>query len=313
MSYNSSFENEMQIALGDKFRKDVSLADYCTFKIGGLANYAVYPTSVLEIVETIRTARRYGVKYLVMGRGSNVLFSDKGYSGVVIFTSNCNRFSIEGEQISADCGTSLSRLARAALEVQKNCESTGRKALSGLEFAYGIPGSVAGAVVMNAGAYGSEMSSVVYLSTCYDPIEDKILELTHDEHDFSYRHSVFAKSELVILSTVLQLRYGEYEKVKGEMDKNIAQRKEKQPLDLPNAGSIFKRHEKHITSKLIDEAGLKGFTIGGAMVSNKHAGFIVNVGNATANDVLSLINHIKATIKYLYQIDIECEIKYYGD
>lgn len=309
MSYNSSFEKEMQQILGDKFRKDVSLKEHCTFKIGGNARYAAFPTDPEKIVYTIRAARHYNINCLVMGRGSNVLFSDKGFNGIVIFTPNCNRFCIDGNLIYAECGVSLSKLAKAALD----CGKVGGKALAGLEFAYGIPGSVAGAVVMNAGAYGSEMSSVVYSSTCYDPCSDRIIELCNAEHEFSYRQSIFSDSNLVLLSTVLKLQYGDYDEVKAKMDFNMAQRKAKQPLELPNAGSIFKRHENHITSKLIDEAGLKGIQIGGAMISPKHAGFIVNTGNATANDVITLINYIKDTIKRLYKIDIECEIKFYGD
>ena len=282
------------------------LSKHSTFKIGGAAAYAFFPKSKTEFISAIKAAKDCGIKYRVIGHGSNILFDDKGFDGAIIFTKYMTEiqytYRANEALIYIECGRSLTELA----------SDTGKKhSLSGLEFAYGIPGSVGGAVYMNAGAYGGEISDVVVSSEYYDTHNDILVTIDSAAHNFSHRHSIFHDhTEYIILSTTLKLKVGDSEEIFNLMTKNMSSRREKQPLEYPNAGSTFKRPEGYFAGKLIEDSGLKGYTIGGAQVSEKHAGFLINRGGATSSDVLSLMEHIKHTVKGNYGVDLESEIIY---
>ena len=281
-----------------RYEKDCMLSEHSSFRIGGPADLALFPDGK-QISGLINELESENTRYIVIGNGSNVLFSDNGYRGAVIFTGGMDHVSIDGCAISAEAGCSLTGLAVYARN----------HSLTGLEFAYGIPGSVGGAVYMNAGAYGGEMSDVVVSSICYEPGYG-LRTVTGGDHSFAYRHSCYSDSVRVILSAKIVLKLGDPDEIKDKMKDLMNRRREKQPLDLPSAGSAFKRYPGYFTAALIDEAGLKGYSIGGAAVSEKHAGFIVNKGGATASDVLELIKVIRSRIFDIHGILIEPEIKY---
>ncbi len=287
-------------AHGIAFSTEARLSDHSTFRIGGMATLMVFPKSTYEIIDTICAARETETDFITVGNGSNILFSDSGYGGLVILTGKCNDFSVEGSIITADCGASFTRLATVAKD----------SSLSGLEFAYGIPGTVGGAVHMNAGAYGGEVSDCLVSVKVYDDRTDTVSEYSKNDCEFGYRTSIFAKSQhLTVLSARFELNLGDKNAIQEKMSENMKSRREKQPLEFPNAGSTFKRPEGLFAAKLIDDAGLKGFRIGGAEVSSKHAGFVVNRENATSDDVLHLIDHIKKTVYEKFGVMLECEIK----
>ena len=284
--------------------ESVSMAKYTTMQVGGIAPVVAYVRNVEELITAIREAKNNGVKYTVIGNGSNVVFSDNGFDGLVVVTTEMKKISVEGNQIKADCGASLTRLA---LEAQ-------RASLSGLEFAYGIPGTVGGGVFMNAGAFGGSLSDVVVSSICYDAKNDSIRKIDREEHEFRYRESIYTQNpNYIILAVLLELKSGKIEDIVEKMNENIRARKEKQPLEYPSAGSAFKRPVGFYAGELIEKCGLKGYRIGGAEVSEKHAGFIINRGGATAEDVMRLVEHVKTTVFLEYSIVLECEIKYIGE
>ena len=287
--------------LGIEFKTEVALSLYSSFKIGGPAAVMVFPHSKDELISVLNIANMLNVKYVVVGNGSNILFDDSGYDGVVISTIRMRMTKVTENVIWAECGASLTAMAVSAM----------KNSLTGLEFAYGIPGSCGGAVFMNAGAYGSEISAVIDSAECYDVESNTIVTLANPELDLSYRHSVLMdKNNLIILSATFILAPGDRAIIGDIMAQNQISREQKQPLNEPNAGSIFKRHDKFIVSKIIDECGLKGYRVGGAKVSEKHAGFIVNCGSATSSDVLDLIAHIKKTIFKKHGFEPECEMRY---
>ena len=282
------------------------LSKHSTLRIGGCADYAVFPKNLDEFKFALHTCKHRGIRFIVVGNGSNLLFDDKGYRGAVIFTTkmnSCEYIHKDAIYVRVECGKSLTELAG---EVGK------KHSLSGLEFAYGIPGTVGGAIYMNAGAYGGQMSDIVVESTYLDINDAQIKTFSATEHDFSYRHSLFQEhSDFIIISTTLRLLSGNTEEIFALMSKNMNSRKDKQPLELPNAGSTFKRPGNNVfVGKLIEESGLKGYSIGGAQISEKHAGFTVNMGGATSADVLALINHVKAVIYDKYGVTLESEIIY---
>lgn len=283
-----------------EFEIDRPLCRDSTFKIGGNAAIAVFPHDREQLCSVIDFCNVNGIYHTVIGKGSNVLFADEGFDGVVIFTSGLNGISTNGATVTAECGVSVTYLSNAA---QKN-------SLGGLEFAYGIPGTVGGAVFMNAGAYGGEIKDVVVSVDCYDPKSGRIETLTAEQCRFGYRESVFQTSGKTVLSATFSLAPRDPNLIKADMDDYMSRRREKQPLEFPSAGSTFKRYPGFFTAKLIDEAGLKGYSVGGAQVSEKHAGFVINRGNATASDVLSLVEEIKKRIFEINGINIECEIRY---
>lgn len=286
-------------------KENEPLCKHSSFKIGGNAKYAIYPCSGDELILAIKICTQAKLRYKVIGNATNVLFDDNGFNGAIIFTSHISetKYIHKGgcKSIKVGCGKSLTELAN---EVgKKHC-------LSGLEFAYGIPGTVGGAIYMNAGAYGGQISDVVIETECYDTNINIIKSITKKEHLFGYRSSIFsAEPNLIVISSTLELKDGDAQIIYEKMSKNMSSRKEKQPLEFPNAGSVFKRPGDGIfAGKLIEDAGLKGYTVGAAQVSEKHAGFIINRGNATSNDVLTLVDYIRNTVSAQFGIDLECEI-----
>jgi len=295
------FDNTLEVL------ENEPLSKHSSFKIGGEARYAIFPKNKNEMITTIETVKRSNVKFAIVGNGSNLLFDDDGFDGAIIFTKNMSSteyiHSASGTFIRAECGKSLTELA----------SETGKKhSLTGLEFAYGIPGTLGGAVYMNAGAYGGQMSDVVIETEYFDPSTNEIKVISKEEHDFCYRHSIFEDHpEYVILSTLIELKEGNAEEIFATMSKNMSARKEKQPLEYPNAGSTFKRPGGNLfAGKLIEDSGLKGYTVGGAQVSEKHAGFTINRGGATCRDVLAVIEHTKATVLEKFGVELECEVIY---
>jgi len=281
--------------------KNEPMKNHTSFKIGGAADEFCTASGKDEIIELINYAKGKDMPYFIMGNGSNLLVSDKGIRGLVIqISGKFSDFEISENIIKAESGVLLSSLAKAA---QKN-------GLSGMEFASGIPGTLGGAVYMNAGAYGGEMSSIVKSVTYLKDGEIKKIE---DGFGFGYRKSLFADLGAVILEAELELEKGNPEEIKARMEDYKIRRTEKQPLNMPSAGSVFKRPKGYFAGGLIEEAGLKGFKIGGAVVSEKHAGFIVNAGSATAGDVLSLIEHIQKTVKEKFNVELETEVKIVGE
>ncbi|MBO5398573.1 MAG: UDP-N-acetylmuramate dehydrogenase [Clostridia bacterium] len=286
--------------------RDEKMSKHTSFKIGGPADFFIDIQNVKELKFVLELANKNNIPLTVVGNGTNLLVSDKGIRGIVIKIS-ISDFKVvrkkDKAEITISSGYSVGKLAQLALKEE----------LTGLEFLAGIPGSIGGAIRMNAGAYGSQMQDIV-ISTRYMERDGKIKKLNLDEHKFSYRNSIFAEmQDVIILETVIEAKYGDAKDIKLKMDEYMKSRIEKQPLNLPNAGSTFKRNGDIITAKLIDECGLKGYRIGDAAVSEKHAGFVVNVGNATAKEVLELTNYIKDTVKKKKNIDIELEILKIGE
>ncbi len=285
------------------YAKDVILAPYSSFRIGGAADFAVWPYSRAALLDVLTALRRLSVRNDVFGNGSNVLFADEGYRGVVVFTTKMNRVVFQDGIVWADAGASFTGLAVRALQ----------EGLTGLEFAYGIPGTVGGAIYMNAGAYDGEIAQVCTETTVYDPTQallGGISEVRGEAQGFGYRTSVFQSIDgIAILSGKFRLKKGDPAEIKAKMDDLMARRRDKQPLEYPSAGSTFKRAPGYFTAKLIHEAGLKGATVGGAQVSEKHAGFVINRGDATAKDVLTLIEQIKEGVWKYAGVAIECEVR----
>lgn len=282
-------------------KKDVLMSEYTTFRIGGSADYVLLPESADALVCLCREFHTNRIKYIVIGNGSNLLFPDEGFRGAVIVTEKICSISVNGNEVAAGCGASLIKLSRAAVDAS----------LTGLEFAYGIPGTVGGAVYMNAGAYNGEISMVLVRLRCFDTVSSEIIELDNAGCDFSYRNSIFEKNgkRYVILDAVFRLEKGNKEEIYAQMCDFLTRRRDKQPLEYPSAGSAFKRAPGYFTAKLIDDAGLKGYRIGGAVVSEKHAGFIINAGGASAADVKALIEHIQKVILEKFGVEIESEIR----
>lgn len=284
-------------------RPDFPMKRITSFRIGGNADLAVYPADAKAFAFALSAARENEVPFTVIGNGSNTLASDKGFRGVVFVTTDMRKVTIDGDTLTAGCGCLLG-------SVGTNASTAG---LSGAEFANGIPGTVGGAVYMNAGAYGGQMSDIVVRTDCYDLDNGEFLTLDNAAQKFSYRHSIFMEKNYIVLSATLQLRHGDPDAIRAQMQEYLRCRREKQPLEYPSAGSVFKRPEGYFAGKLIEDAGLKGTRVGGAVVSPKHAGFIVNTGDATASDVLSLIEIIREKVHSLYGVRLECEIRFVGE
>ena len=289
-------------AITNNVQKDFPMQNATSFKIGGPADLLVQPESKEILGKLIALCKEENVPFLMIGAGSNLLVSDEGIDGVVCrLGEGFNQIDIRGDVITAGAGVSLAKLAKAAQ----------REGLSGLEFASGIPGSLGGAIYMNAGAYGGEMKDVVF-ETEYMDENGALHTAKGDAHDFSYRHSMFSACCGYILSAKMKLSPKNPEEIADEMRELNARRKEKQPLDKPSAGSTFKRPEGYFAAKLIEDAGLKGTCVGGACVSEKHAGFVVNNGGATCKDVLALMEQIKASVWEKFGVALEAEIKSIG-
>lgn len=289
---------------GLKILKNEPMSVHTSFKIGGNADVFVMPKSDDALASLLKRATENKIPVTVIGAGSNLLVSDSGIRGITIkIGADFSDISVNGEVINAKSGISLAKISAEAL----------KHSLTGFEFASGIPGSLGGAVYMNAGAYGGEMCDVV-ISTRYMDFSGNIFTLTKDEHDFSYRHSFFSdKSDFVILSSEIKLSHGEKDEIAGKMRELNQKRKDKQPLSFPSAGSAFKRPKDGFAAKLIEDAGLKGCKIGGAEVSEKHSGFIINTGGATACDVKNLLCHVQKTVFEKFGIMLSPEVKFIGD
>lgn len=294
------------------------MSKHTSFKIGGSADIFVKLRNEEQIRQIIELTQKENEKLIVIGNGSNILVKDKGIRGIVAKICTDSYEFIDEKTIRVDSGMLNAKLSKILLD----------NSLSGFEFASGIPGTIGGAIKMNAGAYGSQMSDIV-VNTKYidlakkttnkeiidDNIEKNISikEINNHEHEFEYRHSIFSNKNTVILSTVLKLQKLNKEKIQDKINQNSQSRKSKQPTDKPSAGSTFKRGTDFITAQLIDECGLKGFSVGGAQVSEKHAGFIVNTGNATAEDVIKLAEIVKEKVYEKFNKKIELEIEIIGE
>ncbi len=331
---------------------DEPMSKHTSFKIGGNADFFIKIKNIDQLIYVINIAKENGINITVIGNGSNILVKDNGIRGMVlkieIDNISIQRYNLSNKVknlFTKDIATKdidISAFEKIVVNVGagvKNgtlAQKLAKENVAGFEFAAGIPGTIGGAVKMNAGAYGGEMSDIVFSTTCLD-LEDfdivnlksniddiemsepknitslAVITLNNEEQKFSYRHSIFMEKKYIILETKLLLNEGNYKDIKAKMDENLSSRAEKQPLQMPSAGSTFKRGEDFITAKIIDECGLKGYSIGGAQVSEKHAGFIVNTGNATAQDVIDLINYVKETVHKKTGKKIELEIEILGD
>ena len=286
--------------IGVRTQRDLLLAKHSTFAIGGHAKLAVFPKTQEELLQTLEVANAY-TKPLLIGKGSNVVFSDEGFDGVVIFTTDFREAVVSENQIEASAGYSLIALSNLARE----------KGLSGLEFSCGIPGTLGGAVYMNAGAFGGNMAQICVRSTCHDAKSNRVFTLCGEEQAFGVRTSIYANhSNYTVLGATLLLRADDRSAIDERMKEYKARRLKTQPQGLPNAGSVFKHPVGYFAGKLIQDCGLKGYSIGGAQVSDVHAGFIVNRGGATGADVRSLVEHIRACVLREYGVELECEIRF---
>lgn len=283
--------------------EDEWMNKHTTFKIGGPADLYVIPNSEEELIHAVQVCKQENVPYYVIGNGSNLLVTDKGFRGVIIEVyKQLADIKVEGNCIVAYAGALLSKIANTALENN----------LTGFEFAHGIPGTLGGAVTMNAGAYGREMKHVIESATVIDH-EGKVQTLSLEELELSYRKSIVSRLGYTVIKATIRLSEGEAEAISNMMKDLGQRRRDKQPLEYPSAGSTFKRPEGHFAGKLIMDSGLRGYQIGGAKVSDKHCGFIINHDHATCADVLQLISYIQSEIKEKFDVDIEPEVRMIGE
>lgn len=304
MPDTSFFESRLiDICGADSVRRSVLMSEHTTFRTGGPADFFVTPLDKESFIKLIWYLRQSGREHLILGRGSNILVGDKGYRGTVVDTSKalCG-VDIDGEVISAGAGAGLQAVAAMAAEAS----------LTGMEFASGIPGSLGGAVFMNAGAYGGEMAQIVSSVGLIGPSGEPV-EILGSEMGFSYRTSIAQERNLPVISAKLKLSYGNKEEIQAKIRELGIQRAKKQPLDFPSAGSTFKRPEGYFAGKLISDTGLSGLTIGGARVSPKHNGFIINLGNATSADILDLIEEVRERVKARFGVELTPEVRIIGE
>lgn len=300
---NQNMINELERIVGEQnIRFNEPMSEHTTFRIGGPAKCFVIPHTAEEIGQVVTICKAEQIPFFILGRGSNLLVSDAGIEGVVIqLCQNYSGFKINGTMIKAQAGVMLHKLGNAAKEA----------GLAGFEFAAGIPGTLGGAVVMNAGAYGGEMKDIITSVQLMDQ-NGNILEKTGEEMEFDYRHSIVEEQGYIVLGAVLTLQTGDEEAIAAKMEELAAARKAKQPLEFPSAGSTFKRPEGYFAGKLIMDAGLRGYQVGGAQVSEKHCGFVINKGGATAADVMALITDVKARVYEQFQVELEPEVRLVG-
>ena len=280
------------------------MGGHTTFRAGGCADLFVTPQSITEAADIVRLLLARDIDYTVIGNGSNLLVSDKGYRGCIICIGSAfGNITVRDNIITAGAGALLSKVAKAAYE----------NGLTGLEFASGIPGTVGGAVVMNAGAYGGEMKDVITSVTMLDTTSGETVIFTGDDMKFGYRTSVVKNHPFIVLEAQILLEAGSRVDIKDKMDELTRRRKEKQPIEYPSAGSTFKRPEGYFAGKLIEDAGLKGFSVGGAAVSEKHCGFVINTGGATASDIIELIKKVRFTVNEKFGVMLEPEVVILGE
>ena len=283
--------------------EDEMMNKHTTFKVGGPADLYVIPRSEEELVYTIEICKSENVPYYVIGNGSNLLVTDKGFRGVIIEVyRQMSDITVEDNCITAYAGALLSRIANTALE----------HGLTGLEFAHGIPGALGGAVTMNAGAYDGEMKQVLESATVIDD-KGQVRTLSADELELEYRKSIISRLGYTVIKATMRLEGGDKEAISAKMKDLMQRRRDKQPLEYPSAGSTFKRPVGHFAGKLIMDAGLRGYQLGGAQVSEKHCGFVINKDHATCQDILDLIHYIQEEVKSKFDVQIEPEVKMIGE
>lgn len=287
-----------------EFEENVDGKRLCSFHVGGNVRVVAKPQTADQLSAMYDFLLENDIRNIFLGRGSNVVISDEGFDGVVVSLSELSSVNIDISDdncIVAGAGASMLKLANFA---QQN-------GLSGLEFAHGIPGTVGGGVYMNAGAYGGEICQVLKSCLVFDQIDGYVFLIDASQCDFSYRHSIFMDNKnLIVLFATFELKKGNPDEIKAKMDEYKAKRMASQPLEYPSAGSTFKRPEGYFAGKLIEDSGLKGFSVGGAQVSEKHAGFVINKGGATAEDIKNLVAHIQKTVKEKFDVSLECEIEF---
>lgn len=293
------FEKLKSIVGEDYIRQNESMAKHCTFRCGGEAEIYIVPGTVEELVQVIAVCKESDYPYMVIGNGSNILVRDEGYKGAIIEINNrISSIDVIGEDIVADAGAKLSAVAIAAYEND----------LAGFEFAHGIPGNVGGAVVMNAGAYGGEMKDVIKWVKVLNN-NNEVEKIEAEDLELGYRTSVIAQKGMVVLQMCIGLQIGSAGEIGEIMQILMEKRRFKQPLEYPSAGSTFKRPEGYFAGKLIEDAGLRGYRVGGAMVSEKHCGFVINYDNAAATDILKLIRDVQDKVKEHSGVTLEPEVK----
>lgn len=300
---NQDFYNKLaEIVSAEAILENEPMSKHTTFRIGGNADVFVSP-KVNQVADVIKLAKEYQVPVTIIGNGSNLLVGDKGIRGLVLsFGKKAEEIVLDGRCMTVSAGTIL---AKVAAEAAKN-------SLTGLEFAAGIPGTMGGAIVMNAGAYGGEMKDVLISAKVLTP-EGEVKELSNAELDLSYRHSCIPEKNYIVLEATLELTEGDEAVIRETMEDFKNRRVDKQPLEYPSAGSTFKRPEGHFAGKLIQDADLRGYQVGGAQVSEKHCGFVINKGDATAKDVLQLISDVKKIVYEKFQVELEPEVKMIGE
>lgn len=297
------YKQLLNILEEDSIKVDEPMKKHISFKVGGPADFLVKPKTEEELSQVIKFAKKENIHFIVIGNGSNLLVKDGGIRGMVIeLSDNFNNYEIEGNTIKAQSGALLAVLGRNAL----------KNSLTGFEFASGIPGTLGGALAMNAGAYGGEMKQVVKSVRLMDR-EGNIFELSNEEMKFEYRRSILTTNDYIVLSAVIELQQGNTDEIKETMEDYANRRSTKQPLKFPSAGSTFKRPEGHFAAKLIDDCGLRGLSLRGAQVSDKHCGFVINPGEANAKDILDLIFIVKSTVNAKFGIMLEEEVKILGE
>lgn len=297
------YDKVVDIVGEENVHTDEPMSRHTTFRIGGNADYFVKPGNADEVAAVIVVCREYNIPYFILGNGSNLLVSDDGYRGMIInIMDNMDSVTVDGRIITAQAGAMLVRVSVMARD----------KALTGLEFASGIPGTIGGAVYMNAGAYGGEMKNVVKTVRAIDEY-GRIYELDSEKMDFSYRHSIVEERKLIVLEVTLELEHGSREAIDDRMKELAEARRSKQPLEYPSAGSTFKRPEGYFAGKLIMDAGLRGYSVGGAQVAEKHCGFVINKGGATASDVVELIRDVQHDVDDKFGVTLEPEVKMLGE
>lgn len=303
MGQYDDFNKKLKTVLDEQdLQVNVLMKDHTSFRVGGPADVYVTPKTYEKVKEVIKICIESNTPYFIIGNGSNLLVKDGGIRGVVINMSKLNEVKADGEKVIAQGGALLSSASVQAL----------KQSLKGMEFAHGIPGSVGGAVAMNAGAYNGEISQVIESALIVDK-EGNIKKLSKEELELSYRMSAILKYDYVVLEATFKLEQGDYNAIKDRMDDLMNRRRDKQPLEYPSAGSTFKRPEGYFAAKLIEDSGLKGKKLGGAEVSIKHSGFIINKEGATAKEILDLISVVQQTVKEKYDVELSTEVRIIGE
>ena len=307
ISDNLTIKKELEMIVGaDNVFVNEPMNMHTSFKTGGCADFFVVPSSGTQISKLINYCKTKDIDFTLFGNGSNTLVTDKGIRGVVISLKGLNKVEVDRNESSIVVG--------AGVQIIKLSSIAQEHGLTGLEFACGIPGTVGGAIFMNAGAYGGEFKDIVRCVNYYMPNTGEMKRLSNEDCQFDYRRSVFQSLDNpIIISCIIDLKKGNKDEIKNKMKENMDSRSSKQPINYPSAGSTFKRENGIVVAKLIDEAGLKGYQIGGAQVSNLHAGFIINTGDATSQDILDLIDYVKKTIYEKYNVTLHEEIKIVGE